>query len=208
MKNPIAVTNQGVAVPPAPSLAQAQGANHGWSPHPRPAAPSQSSLPSSPPNSTAVSSKVAETRKTEIRPEPSKPVDVPTAQTEVSAARPHYSEYIDAQSSIPDMSYLTRPPRLPLPIEEEIHTPGSPIIAPADIGEPLEDVEDSEGLPQGLSTLSAVDLSDEEDAGEPLHVDDDLPTVPTRIEWQRGGKKVFVTGTIFLWNKKTKLHPL
>ncbi|KAK2069607.1 hypothetical protein P8C59_004169 [Phyllachora maydis] len=106
------------------------------------------------------------------------------------------------------MSYITRPPRLPLPIEEEVHTPGSPIVAPTDLGEPLEDVNvlNPESLPRRSSTLSSSTI-DEEDAEE-LRVDKTRPTVPTRLEWLRGGDKVYVTGTIFHWNRKTRLHPV
>lgn len=39
-------------------------------------------------------------------------------------------------------------------------------------------------------------------------MDKTLPTVPTRLEWLRGGEKVYVTGTIFQWNRKTRLHPV
>ena len=109
------------------------------------------------------------------------------------------------------MSYhLTRPPRLPLPIEEEVHTPGSPIIAPADISidaeAPILDIDplDNDVLPRRSSALSNTTI-DEEDADE-LRVDKTGPTVPTLLEWKRGGEKVYVTGTIFQWNKKHRLH--
>ena len=97
---------------------------------------------------------------------------------------------------------------MPLPIEEEEHTPGSLIIAPADIGEPVDSVDnlDAEGLPRRSSALSTTTV-DEEDAEE-LRVDKTRPTVPTRLEWLRGGEKVYVTGTIFQWNRKQRLHPV
>lgn len=109
------------------------------------------------------------------------------------------------------MSYhLTKPPRLPLPIEEEVHTPGSPIIAPADVGidaTPL-DIEhaEHEGLPRRTSALSNTTI-DEEDAEE-LRVDKTKATVPTIFEWLQGGERVYVTGTIFHWNKKHRLQPV
>lgn len=111
-------------------------------------------------------------------------------------------------NSIQDMGYLARPPRLPLPIETEVHTPGSPIIAPADIGEPVDDVDelDADGLPTRTSGLSTTTV-DEEDAEE-FRVDKAKPTVPVRLEWTRGGGKVYVTGTIFQWNRKTRLLPV
>ncbi|EPE09659.1 carbohydrate-binding module family 48 protein [Ophiostoma piceae UAMH 11346] len=112
-----------------------------------------------------------------------------------------------AHNSMQDVSYLTRPPRLPLPIEEEVHTPGSPIIAPAKEGEPIDDIEalDNEGLTHRSSTLSSVVNEEDE---EELRVDKTRPTVPTRLEWLRGGEKVYVTGTIFQWNKKQRMHPV
>ncbi|EHL01703.1 putative SNF1 protein kinase subunit beta-3 [Glarea lozoyensis 74030] len=109
------------------------------------------------------------------------------------------------------MSYhLTRPPRLPLPIEEEVHTPGSPIIAPQDTDIPPLDSEslDQDTLPRRASALSNTTI-DEEDAEE-LRVDKTKATVPTTLEWLegKGGEKVYVTGTIFQWNKKHRLHPV
>jgi hypothetical protein len=110
------------------------------------------------------------------------------------------------------MSYhLTRPPRLPLPIEEEVHTPGSPIIAPADVDAvapvlDLENLENNDTLPRRSSALSNTTI-DEEDAEE-LRVDKTKASVPTPFEWKEGGEKVYVTGTIFQWNKKHRLHPV
>lgn len=112
-------------------------------------------------------------------------------------------------SSLQDVSYLTRPPRLPLPIEEEVHTPGSPIIAPADADQPLDGVESLENtaLVHPISNLSDTSALEEDDAEE-LLVDKTRPTVPTRLEWRHGGDKIYVTGTIFQWNRKTRLHPV
>jgi len=107
------------------------------------------------------------------------------------------------------MSYhLTRPPRLPLPIEEEVHTPGSPIIAPTEVDAAPLDIEslDNEMLPRRSSALSNTTI-DEEDAEE-LRVDKTGTTVPTVFEWTEGGDKVYVTGTIFSWNRKHRLHPV
>lgn len=150
--------------------------------------------------------------KREYRDQPSKPVDVPapTANIESGSSR-SYSNSIEPSGppATQDMSYhLTRPPRLPLPIEEEVHTPGSPIIAPADLDTPVLDVEalDNDVLPRRASALSNTTI-DEEDAEE-LRVDKTKATVPTTFEWLRGGDKVYVTGTIFQWNKKHRLHPV
>lgn len=142
-------------------------------------------------------------------PAPSKPVAVPI---EPASARSHHSAEppsLLSQNSVTDMSYLTRPPRLPLPIEEELHTPGSPIIAPTDAGE-LADVEaldsDMTRKSSALSGGTSAD-DDEEDDGEGLVVDRTRPTVPTTLRWLRGGEKVYVTGTIFQWNRKHRLQP-
>lgn len=198
-------------VPPEASLAQAQGSTVVNRPKSLPTT-AVSSLSGSP-HGSGVSSpaKAAADSRPFVRDEPSKPVDVPT---ESSSLRSHHSAHasqIDSQlvsnSSITDM-YLRGPPRLPLPIEEEVHTPGSPILAPEE-GEPLPDIElgeTSDGIVRKSSTLSATTV-DEEDAEE-LRIDKTRPVVPTKIEWKRGGERVYVTGTIFQWSRKHRLHPV
>jgi hypothetical protein len=149
-----------------------------------------------------------------VKDQPSKPVDVPTTASNIdSSSSRSYSQSIEPSGppAAQDMSYhLTRPPRLPLPIEEEVHTPGSPIIAPTDVDAPILDIEqlDNEPLPRRSSALSNTTI-DEEDAEE-LRVDKTGATVPTTFEWKKdeGGDKVYVTGTIFQWNKKHRLHPV
>ncbi|KAI0199036.1 5'-AMP-activated protein kinase beta subunit, interation domain-containing protein [Astrocystis sublimbata] len=144
-------------------------------------------------------------------PEASKPVAVPQPEHENRPFDP------DSQleglptgttsSSIQDMtSYMPRPPRLPLPIEEEVHTPGSPIAAPEDNGD-VDDVppiDEQTGITRRTSGLSNV--TDEDDTEE-LRVDKSRPTIPTRITWLRGGQKVYVTGTPFQWGRKQRLLP-
>lgn len=141
---------------------------------------------------------------------PSKPVAVPI---EPSSARSHHNASDPpnflSQNSITDMSYLTRPPRLPLPIEEELHTPGSPIIAASDAGD-VDDVQalDSDMTRKSSALSGGTSADDEEDTdGEGLVVDRTRPTVPTTLRWLRGGEKVYVTGTIFQWNRKHRLQP-
>ncbi|TAQ90438.1 hypothetical protein B7494_g1276 [Chlorociboria aeruginascens] len=148
--------------------------------------------------------------KVDARDLPSKPVDVPLSALNAESG-PLQSHSLSIEPSGPpltqDMSYhLTRPPRLPLPIEEEVHTPGSPIVAPADNDAPTLDIDtlDHEALPRHSSALSNT-TADDEDAEE-LRVDKTKATVPTEFEWQDGGDKVYVTGTIFQWNKKHRLH--
>jgi hypothetical protein len=150
----------------------------------------------------------------DVRGERSMPVDVPSepssARSGAHAAGGAISEPppLVSQSSITDMSYLTRPPRLPLPIEEEVHTPGSPIISPAEMPESVDDVDalDSDALTRKSSGLSSATI-DEEEVDE-LIVDKSLPSVPTPVEWKRGGEKVYVTGSIFQWNRKQRLLPV
>jgi hypothetical protein len=101
--------------------------------------------------------------------------------------------------------YMMRPPRLPLPIEEEIHRPGSPISGPDSLAD-LELGESSDGLTRKNSALSNGTVEDEE--GDELRVDKSGRVVPTRIVWKGGGEKIYVTGTIFHWNKKHRLHPV
>lgn len=190
-------------MPPEASLAQATGSQSR-------SVPTFGSTPPARTGSTA--SDPRKRSDTVMSDEPSKPVAVPITQTEPSSLRSHRSDSNDFPNppvgSVQDMSYLTRPPRLPLPIEEEVHTPGSPIIAPADLGEPLEVLDglDVNEYQRSGSILSSTTL-DEEDAEE-LRVDRTRPVVPTRLEWLRGGDKVYVTGTIFQWNRKTRLQPV
>jgi len=107
-------------------------------------------------------------------------------------------------------SQFSRPPRLPLPIEEELHTPGSPIISPADVSGsvgPTEPLEDLPGLPRRSSVLSSTTL-DDDDLGDDLGSLEGGPhvPVPTLLEWTEGGDKVYVTGTFAGWDRKFRLH--
>lgn len=143
--------------------------------------------------------------------EPSKPVAVPIESSSVRAAAMYTdSRFADAHlvanNSLTDT--FTRPPRLPLPIEEEVHTPGSPILGPEET-ETAADVPDvegdsSDGLTRKSSIVSTATMED--DDSQELRVDRSRPTVPTMIEWKQGGDKVYVTGTIFQWNRKQRLH--
>ncbi|MCJ1302311.1 hypothetical protein MMC08_005114 [Hypocenomyce scalaris] len=105
-------------------------------------------------------------------------------------------------------SNLNFPPRLPLPIEEEIHTPGSPIITPEDFSSALHE-EDVDGvLPTRSSVLSSTTL-DEDDAGndlQPYPADGSRRTVPTLVQWKQGGDKVYVTGTFASWSRKYRMY--
>ncbi|KAL3425613.1 SNF1 kinase complex beta-subunit [Phlyctema vagabunda] len=222
------IHTQRTAAPPEQSQASARGVTH----RPRPSQSNPVSQLSDPRTSHNTSPSIQSTAahggthggtqqqqqlpKSETKPIdlPSRPVavPVPASNSESTSSRSHSHSIEPSGPPLQDMSYhLTRPPRLPLPIEEEVHTPGSPIIAPADADidvPPVLDIESSENgvLPRRSSALSSTTV-DEDDAEE-LQVDKTKATVPTVFEWRRGGEKVYVTGSIFQWNKKHRLHPV
>jgi hypothetical protein len=235
IKHPIPVHHHRVAAPPEPSLAQAQGttttsSSTSSTSTARPksfhipslgnhhASHSPSSTPASSltrrvdvPSTTSPSNAPAAAAAPQ---EPARPVDVPQANlhgndSSPSEPRSPFSELttttILQTNSLQDMSYLTRPPRLPLPIEEEVHTPGSPILVPTDLNEPLTDV-DALDSDQNLRRVSGNQSQGDDEESE-LRVDKNRPTVPTKLEWHGVADKVYVTGTIFQWNRKTRLHP-
>ncbi|KAG5980513.1 hypothetical protein E4U54_006779, partial [Claviceps lovelessii] len=217
-------TTHSSAAPPEPSLAQATGSTISNRPKSLPGT-AVSSLSGSPHSNISAPSRPVEARPVVVRDEPTKPVNVPV---EPGSLRPHreaqistaaeqaaaLDPYLVSNSSIKDM-YLRGPPRLPLPIEEEVHTPGSPILAPEEAAEEEEEAaivtevelgESSDGFTRNHSAVSATTVDDDE--FEELRVDKTRPVVPTKIEWSRGGEKIYVTGTIFQWNRKQRLHPV
>ncbi|KAG5977669.1 hypothetical protein E4U55_006634 [Claviceps digitariae] len=208
------------AAPPEPSLAQATGSTISNRPKSLPGT-AVSSLSGSPHSNISTPARPVEARP--VRDEPTKPVNVPVepgslrphreAQLSTAAEQAGLDPYLISNSSLTDM-YLRGPPRLPLPIEEEVHTPGSPILAPEEVPEEASDEgladvelgESSDGFPRNPSAVSATTVDDDE--FEELRVDKTRPVVPTKIEWKRGGDKIYVTGTIFQWNRKQRLHPV
>jgi hypothetical protein len=101
---------------------------------------------------------------------------------------------------------FTRPPRLPLPIQGKVYTPGSPLISAADLTIPLGPLE--AGFPAlGSSYTLCHSPADEEDGGDDLGTvrQGVLPSVPTVIEWREPGNKVYVTGTFADWDRKYRL---
>lgn len=219
--------HRSAASSPEASVIQAQGSTIGpKGTHSRPlstfnsSSPSGSSQTSTAPRTPATRQKQVDADECPPNPapknEPSKPVAVPTAtSTHTASSSLRSSQYEDSllnsgptSSSAQDMSYVIgRPPRLPLPIEEEVHTPGSPIIAPADIGEPLEELGKEDGPDELQRKSSGISNATDEEDNEELRVDKTRPTVPTRIEWLEGGQKVYVTGTPFQWSRKQRLLP-
>lgn len=144
------------------------------------------------------------------RKDPSTPVRVPRG------ADPRRQKGPDSQfepSGPPrDLNYIAHsnlnvPPRLPLPIEEELHTPGSPIITPSGIPSDIREDDMEALLPNRISTVSNTTL-DEDDIGDelqPFPPADTRKTVPTLIEWKQGGNKVYVTGTFASWSRKFRM---
>lgn len=90
--------------------------------------------------------------------------------------------------------------------------PGSPILASQDITSPLDENDLESGIiPRKSSVLSSTTVDDDED----MENNDAFPPdasrslqvkIPTRMEWNGPGEKVFVTGTFCNWEKKMKLH--
>lgn len=104
-------------------------------------------------------------------------------------------------------SNFSRPPRLPLPVEE-VHRPWSPVITPQDISSTIG-LDDVGGLPRRASVLSST-TGDDEDVGTNVAFSEDqatiAPAIPTSIEWNRPGEEVYVTGTFVQWGRKLQLH--
>lgn len=106
-------------------------------------------------------------------------------------------------------SNLNFPPRLPLPIEEELYTPGSPILTGhGDVTSALHQ-DDVEGpLPRQSSAISNTTIEDDE-VGNDLLLDQQERVegyVPTNVYWKQGGEKVYVTGTFAQWSTKIRMH--
>jgi hypothetical protein len=141
-----------------------------------------------------------------------RPVDVPAAPRE----EPPASRADDPVSSIDpadasqheyvSSSHFSRPPRLPLPIEEESYQPGSPILSSQNYSSPVDHDEVEGALPRHASMLSTT-TADDEDLGEEFKgPNTGRPTVPTLIEWEGEGERVYATGTFAGWNRKYRLH--
>jgi hypothetical protein len=73
--------------------------------------------------------------------------------------------------------------------------------------DPLSAVEPE---PRRKSSMLSTTTSSEEEVGEELQPFAVEPTtsqtVPTVIEWNHGGQRVYVTGTFANWEKKYRLH--
>jgi hypothetical protein len=94
---------------------------------------------------------------------------------------------------------------MPLPIADATTTPGSPVIGPEDShiqSMPADRLLDEhmEASHYSNATLDGDEMVDEL---RPFGVGKAVPTV---IEWNGPGEKVYVTGTFVNWEKKFKLY--
>ncbi|EME43680.1 carbohydrate-binding module family 48 protein [Dothistroma septosporum NZE10] len=168
-----------------------------------------------PPHTTPPAKRTEPKETSSTSPQHAEPVDVPPPAQDGSVDK--HDDY--TQTGYAESPYnlgpanFSRPPRLPLPIEEEVHAPGSPIILPQDLEDvsKLENIDVDEGrIPRKTSVLSSTTIDDDDVgdndafAAESTHWGD--VRVPTMLEWNGQGDKVFVTGTFCNWEKKMKLH--
>ena len=137
---------------------------------------------------------------------------VPTAPhiQRIPTSQPRDSPSSPSSYHIPN-SQFSRPPRLPLPIEQEDFAPGSPIISPTDLPGPLGKdpiTEDAERpLERKNSVLSSTTIDEDEVVDEfQAHSKATGQMVDTLIEWKEGGDRVYVTGSFSGWTKKHRLH--
>jgi hypothetical protein len=143
-----------------------------------------------------------------------RPVDVPAAAREEppSSRSDDPAASIDPadaslQEYVVSPSHFSRPPRLPLPIEEETHVPGSPILSSEHNYSPIDHDEVEGTLPRHASIISNTTNADDEDLGDEFKGPNAArPTVPTLIEWEGEGERVYATGTFAGWNRKYRLH--
>lgn len=130
----------------------------------------------------------------------SRPEPIPAASLEPADA--------STEAFVVPSSHYSRPPRLPLPIEEEPVGPGSPIISPADPTSRTHHDDVDGALPRRSSMLSDKTADpDDDDLADEFKGPQGQVTVPTLIEWEGPGERVFVTGTFAGWERKFKLHP-
>lgn len=106
-------------------------------------------------------------------------------------------------------SNLNFPPRLPLPIEEEVHAPGSPVIAPQGFSSSLNEDDVDGPIPRQSSAISNTTIEDDAAGDELQPYPYEQPprgTVPTLLQWKQGGDRVYVTGTFTGWSRKFRMN--
>ncbi|KAL9112698.1 MAG: hypothetical protein Q9227_003001 [Pyrenula ochraceoflavens] len=149
----------------------------------------------------------------EPEPEPSNPMNVPVGTmsraTEPDSKQPGTPTYSNRYAPV---TQIPRPPRLPLPIANNEHIPGSPLLEPVATAD--EDVsvfeEEDTVLPRKSSMLSSTTADDIEvgDELQPFGVDTGLKQlVPVELTWRSTGDTVYVVGTFTGWAHKYPLQP-
>lgn len=106
-------------------------------------------------------------------------------------------------------SNLNFPPRLPLPIEEEVHAPGSPVLAPQGLSSSLDGSDIDGHIPRPSSVVSSTTIEDDAAGDELQPYPYEQPprgAVPTLLQWKKGGERVYVTGTFAGWSRKFRMH--
>jgi hypothetical protein len=111
-----------------------------------------------------------------------------------------------------------RPPRLPIQMAD-VPIPESPTLPPVKTGDAdvpnIFDHEETQGLSDGPDVLGrrgsivSTTTQGEEEPGDELVPFPDgsiSQTVPTVIQWNQPGERVYVTGTFAAWEKKFRLH--
>ncbi len=151
--------------------------------------------------------------------QPAVPMNVPIAKSkpvdfDQKAFEKDFENDYEGRRYIPPSQL--RPPRLPLPIADAIiPIPESPSLEPVDKGTadvPSIGADASLGsvdlsLQRRSSMVSQTTQDGDEDVGDELPpVDPTRGTVPTTIEWNYSGHRVYVTGTFANWEKKFRMH--
>lgn len=144
---------------------------------------------------------------------PTQPMQVPShpIPTDPAIQNAHIPENTATDATSPSYfapsSQYGRPPRLPLPIEEEVLAPGSPITSPMDLSGPIGRDSTDPDLPRASSVVSSTTADDEEALDEFEAVGRATgQMVDTLVEWKEGGEKVYITGSFSGWTKKHRLH--
>ena len=142
----------------------------------------------------------------------SSPVQVPAGQSGRHGREPSVSYNRDVGRPAGSEDYglrsnLNFPPRLPLPIQEEVYTPGSPIITSDDFSQDLR-LDSESALPHRTSLLShtTADEEEEDDTTEAELEATKGRTVPTEIHWRGDADRVYITGSFAAWSRKFRMH--
>ena len=151
---------------------------------------------------------------------PAVPMAVPVAKSKPDDFDQKAFEKAFDKDDYEDRRYIPpsqlRPPRLPLPIADAIlPIPESPSLDPIDkgtadvpsIGQDASLGSVEPALRRRSSMVSQTTQDGDDDVGDELPpVDPNQQTVPTTIEWNNSGHRVYVTGTFANWEKKFRLH--